>query len=513
MKKIFLVLGSFCFLLFIAVLFIFQAALPIQSELPIFKVEGVTLPSRATIVVFGRSSDSSSRKQVEELAKAYSIETMGSVLVILPRGERKVFEPQGPIAQIQVAEIAEQDWWDSLKKYELTRIPAILITDRANHIIEKFTGIQDAPLLWEKVHRLNSAVYIPEPIAERGAGRVVTLLSSGQVDLTRLRGSPEGGYGSRTGDAPYSLIIGPDKCLHVACSFSGTVSKLSIEGQTLGRFSVGKEPIDLLVDPETRIWVSLAGEDAVARITTSGQILGKYQVGSRPAGICIHQRRIYVANSGGGTVSVLTLSGQVIQTFQVGETPWDLAVRADPGVHPGPYLYVTLAGENKIAKLALDSERGYVIDREQSSFGFGTAQGPRGLLLLSDGDIFVACDEGKVAHMIQDGQSLGTFEADSGAYEIASVLKSSEGMEILGVSPESAGTAKSALSELWVTCSQTGTVVQLSASGQLLGTFNVGKSPKGIISHGNTFLVAVERGPEVGQDVDESGWTIKPKNR
>jgi hypothetical protein len=158
MKKILFALGSFCLLLFIAVLFIFQTSLPLQSELPIFKVESIVLPSRAIIVVFGRSSDASSRKQVEELAKAYSIETMGSVLVILPRGERKTFEPGGPIAQIQVEEIAEQDWWDALKRYELTRLPAILITDRANHIIEKFTGIQDAPLLWEKVHRLNSAV-------------------------------------------------------------------------------------------------------------------------------------------------------------------------------------------------------------------------------------------------------------------------------------------------------------------------------------------------------------------
>jgi YVTN family beta-propeller protein len=377
MKKILFALGSFCLLLFIAVLFIFQTSLPLQSELPIFKVESIVLPSRAIIVVFGRSSDASSRKQVEELAKAYSIETMGSVLVILPRGERKTFEPGGPIAQIQVEEIAEQDWWDALKRYELTRLPAILIIDRANHIIEKFTGIQDAPLLWEKVHRLNSAVYIPEPRAERGAGRVVTLSSSGQVDLTRLRGSPEGGFGSRTGDAPSSLIIGPDGRLYVACSLSGTISKLSVEGQTLGSFSVGKEPIDLVVDPENRIWVSLAGEDAVVRITTSGQILGKYQVGSRPAGIWIHQRRIYVANSGGGTVSILTLSGQVIQTTSVGETPWDLAVRTDPGVHPGPYLYVTLAGENKVAKLALDSQRGYVIDRVYSSFGLDTARGPK----------------------------------------------------------------------------------------------------------------------------------------
>jgi YVTN family beta-propeller protein len=513
MKKILLVLGSFCLLLFVGVLFISQTALPIQSELPTFKVEGITLPSRATIVVFGRSYDASSRKQVEDLAKAYSIETMGSVLVILPRGERKAFEPGGPNAQIQVEEIAEQDWWDALKKHELTRLPAILITDRANHIIEKFTGIQDAPLLWEKVHRLNSAVYIPEPIAERGAGRVVTLSSSGQVDLTRLRGSPEGGFGSRTGDAPFSLIIGPDSRLYVACSLSGTVSKLSIEGQTLGSFSVGKEPIDLLVDSENRIWVSLAGEDAVVRITTSGQILGKYPVGSRPAGICMHHGRIYVANSGGGTVSVLTLSGQVIQTTSIGETPWDLAVRTDPGVHPGPYLYATLAGENKVAKLALDFQRGYVIDRVYSSFGFDTARGPLGLLLLADGGIFVACDEGKVTYLSQDGQNLGTFEADSGAYEIASFLKPSEGLEILGVSPESAGAAKSALSELWVSCSRTGTVVQLSASGQRLGTFKVGKAPRGIISHGNTFLVAVERGPEVGQDVDESGWTIKHKNR
>ncbi len=90
----------------------------------------------------------------------------------------------------------------------------------------------------------------------------------------------------------------------VTNSDSGTVTKLSPTGATLGTFAVGAIPVGIAFDG-TNMWVTNIGSANVTKLSPTGVTLGTYAVGARPMAVAFDGRHAWVVNSFDNSVTEL----------------------------------------------------------------------------------------------------------------------------------------------------------------------------------------------------------------
>ena len=95
------------------------------------------------------------------------------------------------------------------------------------------------------------------------------------------------------------------------------LSKLTFDGEEVGRFpvgtipyrivfdGVGELPFDIAFDGEA-MWTANSGDGTASRISLDGDIIGVYPVGSAPANVLFDGEAIWVTNTSDDTVSKIT---------------------------------------------------------------------------------------------------------------------------------------------------------------------------------------------------------------
>ena len=73
------------------------------------------------------------------------------------------------------------------------------------------------------------------------------------------------------------------------------ISKVDLEGKTIGSYEVQGEPIKLTFDGEY-MWVAHFTEPIVSKLSLDGEIIGVYDTGESPGGIFRDGEDIWVAN-------------------------------------------------------------------------------------------------------------------------------------------------------------------------------------------------------------------------
>ncbi len=228
----------------------------------------------------------------------------------------------------------------------------------------------------------------------------------------------------------------------VVNSHSGTVTKLSNTGATLGIFTVGSFPTGVAIDSNGNVWVANYGNSTVTKLSNTGATLGTFKAGSNPLSIIIDgSDNVWVANYGSGTVTKLSNTGATLGTFTVGSYPYSIAIDSNGNVWVANY------GNSTVTKL---SNTGATLGT------FKAGSNPLSIIIDGSDNVWVAnYGSGTVTKLSNTGATLGTFTVGSYPYSIAI---------------DSNG-------NVWVANYGNSTVTKLSNTGATLGTFTVGSAP------------------------------------
>jgi len=221
----------------------------------------------------------------------------------------------------------------------------------------------------------------------------------------------------------------------VNSSGGSNVIELSSTGAVLGSFSAGSNPFAVAIDSGGNAWVANLSSSNVTEISPSGTTVGTFGVGGSPRDLAIDASgNVWVPNSGGTTVTELSSSGTTLGTFTVGSAPITVAIDA------GGNAWVTNNTSHTVSKLSVSGV----------SLGtFSVASAPGAIAIDANGNVWIPT-------------AGGTFELNSLGSPIGTFVGLSSNQQA----------AFDAAGNLWAN-TQGGVIGEMSASGSLVGTFNL----------------------------------------
>jgi subtilase family serine protease len=233
-------------------------------------------------------------------------------------------------------------------------------------------------------------------IAFDGTNMWVTNFTSGTVTKLSATGATLGTF--TVGGSPYGIAFDGTN-MWVTNANSNTVSKLSATGATLGTFTVGGGPHGIAFDG-TNMWIANIASNTVNKLSPTGATLGTFAVGLAPFRIAFDGANMWVTNTNSNTVSKLSLTGATLGTFAVGSAPYGIAF-------DGTNMWIANTGSNTVSKL---SPTGATL----GTFAMGAPE-----RIAFDGtNMWITTGSNTVTKLSPTGATLGTF-AGSESWEIA----------------------------------------------------------------------------------------------
>ena len=242
--------------------------------------------------------------------------------------------------------------------------------------------------------------HTPRDLAFDGRHLWVVNLNSDSVTKLSLDGQTVGEFPA--GTLPQALTF-DGRHVWVATSF-GEVIKLSRNGKVLLNVQVG----GILTSAEfdgRYIWVAGATNGLITKIHPTGRIEGTYDVGVKPIDLLYDGKRLWVANEGDDTLLKLDSNGRVLLTAHV-EQPGALAF-------DGKHIWATNTGFPHVPGSTVTK-----LDTGGRQLGvYRTGHNPTAIL-YADGAIWVAnalshfnVTGANITKLSTDGFNLGSFDA------------------------------------------------------------------------------------------------------
>jgi len=271
-------------------------------------------------------------------------------------------------------------------------------------------------------------------VADRASGDLQRLsMDDGSVlSVTplgsRLEGISRDGFGNA-----WIAVPGPSR----------EVVKVSRLGDVLGKFPATGAPLAIAAAADKTVWYTQRLPNALVRLSFTGETISAVPLPGDPRGLTIDvYGRIWVTlYEREGRVLRFDRNGNYLDEIAVGKGPWSIATSWLCCVwvanHRGKSLY----------RLSLDGE----ITQTVNFHGF-----PRDIAVDRDGGVWVALpDFDRIDHFTR----AGTWD-----------MSVAVGDNPINLSVDGEHT-------VWVVCQGDGTVVRVSESGEILGTFPVGADP------------------------------------
>lgn len=173
----------------------------------------------------------------------------------------------------------------------------------------------------------------------------------------------------------------------------GTVSMLTVEGEIVGEFPVGRWPVALAFDGEA-LWVANVLDKSVMRLALDGSSIGEIVLDLRPVAVAVVGENLWVLaatdDGGSGLITVLSRSLEELATYATG------APSLNGVVFDGGHVWLANPRDSTVTKMAMD---GTVV---------ATIEVEGGPLALSAGDgaIWVTTLWGTLVQLDLDGQIL-----------------------------------------------------------------------------------------------------------
>lgn len=306
-------------------------------------------------------------------------------------------------------------------------------------------------------------------------GQLVKLTNSGQF----LPISPPR-FQYATGLTPVNIGY-YNNLLYVVNNGSDSITKLTVDGEVLGTFKVGKKPYDLAFY-RNLIFVTNFGGDTISCITLDGQKIGTYKAGKSPCGIIIGPDEcLYITNLNDDTITKMTMDGEILGTFKTSSKPYDLVFDSSK------CLYITCSGANKVLKMTMDGQILTPPGGETERFSYRTGKTPKHIILDPKGKtLFIAnFGDGTITNMTFDGENLGTYKVGGQPFDLT-------------FNPDD---------NLYITDYLNGNVIKMTDFGQILNSYHIGEKPRGIISgDAEALYIAIEKA-----DYTKSTWAEPAK--
>ena len=226
----------------------------------------------------------------------------------------------------------------------------------------------------------------------------------------------------------------------------GTISKIDLDGKTIGTFEVAPEPIKIKHDGDF-IWIAHFTKPIITKMKLDGSIVGEFPTGESPGGMIIKDDFLWVANGMSDFLSkVERQTGKTLETFKVGgtEMPGPFALEFDgeniwvanyfensidrlnlkgellqtiqPGIDPvsmafdGEHLWVVLVDEDSVAKINPK-------DGDIESFHL-VPKGPREIIFDNQNLWVISFDDKILTKMDLEGNLIGEFSVGGGPWSI-----------------------------------------------------------------------------------------------
>ncbi len=168
-------------------------------------------------------------------------------------------------------------------------------------------------------------------------------ITAEQIALLKWYPANKTGRSFPVGQAPRGLAYDGES-MWIANSGDNTVSRISLNGVTLGTYPVGSVPVEVAYDG-VFIWVANAGNDTVSVLWASnGALAATLNVNSQPYGLAFDGFNMWVTCKNTDEVMVFSVTNfQVFQTLSTGSQPvgiaydgrWMWVVNSGDGANPG----------------------------------------------------------------------------------------------------------------------------------------------------------------------------------
>ena len=190
----------------------------------------------------------------------------------------------------------------------------------------------------------------------------------------------------------------------VANMGSDSVSKLALDGRTLGEYPAGALPQALAFDGQD-LWVTTAiGE--VLRFSTDGEILSTIEVGGILTSAVFDGQFLWVANTISGDVTRIHPTDGVEGVFEVGVKPVDM-------LYDGKHIWVANLGNDTVVKL---DDNGRVLLTASVSQPGAIAFDGENIWATNTG--FPVIPGSTMTKFDTNGRQLGVFPTDSNPSDI-----------------------------------------------------------------------------------------------
>ena len=249
-------------------------------------------------------------------------------------------------------------------------------------------------------------------------------------------------------------VIFDGQHIWVANMGSDSVSKLALDGQSVGEFPAGTLPQALAFDG-SNLWVTTAiGE--VLKLSTDGEALSGFNVGGILTSAVFDGRYLWVANTTGGEVTKIHPTDGLMGVYEVGVKPVDL-------LYDGKHLWVANDGNDTIVKLDDNGQVLLTVTVEQPG---DMAFDGRNLWVTNTG--FPVIPGSTVTKLDTNGRRLGVFRTGSNPSDILYAA--------------GAIWVANALSDFNVTGTN---LSKLSPDGLALGAYHAGIEPQALAFDGD----------------------------
>ena len=222
--------------------------------------------------------------------------------------------------------------------------------------------------------------YIPNPVDN--------VLSMYNVDGSFIKSIPA--------KAPATPGTTTNDVIVVADYYSKNILKIdAVTHEVVRAIEVGERPYGVAHTPtsdtnaDSLTWVSVSEEDKVVVLDKNHNLVATHHTGEKPMGIAvtIDGKHLFVANNADDTLTHFSLNGEVWSSVDiaVGAKPFEVATDLRGNA------WVSCTGTDKI----------YRITRDNIKTEFVVGGGPRGLILDSSGNVWVAlAKENTVAKLV-----------------------------------------------------------------------------------------------------------------
>ena len=249
-------------------------------------------------------------------------------------------------------------------------------------------------------------------------------------------------------------VIFDGQHIWVANMGSDSVSKLALDGQSVGEFPAGTLPQALAFDG-SNLWVTTAiGE--VLKLSTDGEALSGFNVGGILTSAVFDGRYLWVANTTGGEVTKIHPTDGLMGVYEVGVKPVDL-------LYDGKHLWVANDGNDTIVKL---DDNGRVLLTARVEQPGDMAFDGRNLWVTNTG--FPVIPGSTVTKLDTNGRRLGVFRTGSNPSDI--------------LFADGSIWVANALSDFNVTGTN---LSKLSTDGLDLGSYHTGREPQALAFDGD----------------------------